>query len=250
VVDLSTQELLLHGVEVMYVPLVLALIAVLALASIHGLVTWIMMSEARDFVSRWIATFAVLVGLILLLRSMIGIFVPEVAETEYPGGTPLALAIAPLSIAYGVWILRSIAVRRARTQGKVTWVDSRAAKQLTRVILPCVAAVLIAGLFWAVNTFAAAYGSGRAEVRAERLGDDPSIVIDTAERIVGLSSDVVTESELAPREGEVFRYRYEGLRLLTESNGRLFLVPTPWREGESWTLVIPYDERIRIQFIP
>jgi hypothetical protein len=248
VVDLSTNELLLHGVEVMYVPLVLALLAVLAIAAVHGMVTWVLAAMARDLISRWIAALSAVIGLLLLFRSMVGIFVSTVAETEYPGGTPLALSLGPVCLLYGAWIWRSVALRQVRADGGASWFQGKAAEQLTKVIRPTVAAVLVVGLFWAVNTFAAAYGSGRGELRAEGLEREPSVVVDTADPLTGVSpSSTVQEFELSPRDDEIFRYRYEGLRLLTESNGRLFLVPAQWRSGDRWTLVVPYNDRIRVR---
>lgn len=251
VVNLSTQELLLHGVEVMYVPLVLALVAVLAVTAVHGVVSWVLAAPARDLISRWLAVLTLAIGLVLLFRSMIGILVPAVAETEYPGTTPLALALGPLCLAYGTWILRSVGLRRADARGTDSWLRGQSARQLARVVVPLVAGVLVAGLFWAVNSFAAAYGGGRGELRAERLAGEPAVVIDTADRLVGLAaSGAVQESMLSPAEDEIFRYRYEGLRLLTESDGRLFLVPAQWRAGAGWTVVLAYDDRVRLRLLP
>jgi hypothetical protein len=50
------------------------------------------------------------------------------------------------------------------------------------------------------------------------------------------------ETMLNPAGGEIYRYRYRGLRLLVASGGRLFLVPAPWRASEGRTPVIPYND--------
>jgi len=44
-------------------------------------------------------------------------------------------------------------------------------------------------------------------------------------------------------------HRYRGLGLLLQAGGRLFLVPTYWN-AQGRTLVVPYDDSIRIQVIP
>jgi hypothetical protein len=59
---------------------------------------------------------------------------------------------------------------------------------------------------------------------------------------------VLAASTTAAENGG-FRYRYEGLRLLLTSDGRLYLVPQQWSE-DSRTTVVTYDENVRVQLIP
>ncbi len=187
----------------------------------------------------------------MLARAAVGILVPTVATTEYPGGTPLLLAVGPLVIGYGLWVLRRVELRRPRPERETTWFATGTAERSLQVLSACIAALLVAGLFWATNTFAAAYGTGRGELQAQRLPDDPEVVLETADRLLDLPPSVAaTEAVLMPAEGEIYRYRYRGLRLLVESGGRLFLVPAPWRPGESRTLVIAFNDRVRIQLVP
>jgi hypothetical protein len=250
-VDLSTPELLLYGVEVVYVPLVAAFAAGLVVVVVHALVTWVLHRPERDPISRWIGALAILSGVLMLARAAVGILVPEVATTEYPGGTPLLLAVGPLVVGYGLWVLRQVELRRPRPDGETTWFATRTAERCLQVLVVCIAVLLVAGLFWAVNTFAAAYGTGRGELQAQRLVDDPEVVLEMADRLHELPPDVAaTETVLKPSEGEIYRYRYRGLRLLVESGGRLFLVPAPWRPGEGRTLVVAFDDRVRIQLVP
>lgn len=44
-------------------------------------------------------------------------------------------------------------------------------------------------------------------------------------------------------------YRYRGFRLLLASGGRLFLVSGTWTLGRDQTIVVPYDNGIRIQLV-
>ncbi|MEU6256358.1 hypothetical protein [Streptomyces sp. NPDC047043] len=47
-----------------------------------------------------------------------------------------------------------------------------------------------------------------------------------------------------------YRYRYRCFRLLLASGGRLFLVTPQWRLGRDQTIVLPYEDDIRVQLMP
>lgn len=59
----------------------------------------------------------------------------------------------------------------------------------------------------------------------------------------------VVESIFEDAEEQTYRYRYRGLRVLAEGEGRLFLVPEQWSSSGS-TYVVPMDEaRVRFRFV-
>ncbi|WP_162952604.1 hypothetical protein [Streptomyces hundungensis] len=61
----------------------------------------------------------------------------------------------------------------------------------------------------------------------------------------------VRETTLAatdPRQR--FRFRYQELRLLAESNGRMFLIPGDWEPSSGSVLVLPADAAVRVSFSP
>lgn len=61
-VDLSLQEMLLYGVEVVYPPLiVLAILSLLVIAA-HAAVRWMVSSPDRDAITGWVGLFTVLLG--------------------------------------------------------------------------------------------------------------------------------------------------------------------------------------------
>ena len=73
-------------------------------------------------------------------------------------------------------------------------------------------------------------------------------MLDTAEPLVDLPYGV-PETALPAAADDEFKYRYRGLRLLVAAGDRLFLVPAHWTH-EGRTLVIPYDDKIRLQLDP
>jgi hypothetical protein len=250
--DLSNQQLLLYGLEVIYVPAALGFTAILAVIVMHACVRWLLDVRKSDTAALVIGLGAVLLGILLMGRALVGIFVSRVYDNEIVGTTQLALATGPAAAAYGIWICIRRA-RRAMADGRapsafVAWYDGTAMKGLRRGGQVCAAGLVVAGFFWAVHQFAWASGQDRAYDDAVGLPKEPEIILDTGERLTDVPA-TVKESELTATQEAVFRYRYRGLRLLVASGGRLFLVPQPWTE-QSRTLVVPYDGDVRIQLIP
>ncbi|GHH63452.1 hypothetical protein GCM10017673_04330 [Streptosporangium violaceochromogenes] len=130
------------------------------------------------------------------------------------------------------------------------WLESPAFRRISRYALAWVAVVVVAGSFWTVNSFAAAYGRGRALDDAESLRRRPEVVLYTTVPLRDLPTGV-RGTRIAAAKGEkgFHRFRYRGLRLLVESNARLFLVPARWVAGSSHTLVVPYDGTVRVHLI-
>lgn len=119
---------------------------------------------------------------------------------------------------------------------------------MRRTGLATVVAVLVAGVFWAGNSFAWAFGLGRAYDDALGLGNGPEVIIEVTEPLPDLPPGV--EERPVARSGDgPARYRYRGFRLLVESGDRLFLVPARWTRA-SRTVVVPYDGAVRIQLVP
>ena len=88
------------------------------------------------------------------------------------------------------------------------------------------------------------------------MAERPALILESRQRLAGPPPGI-TETVLDAGRGTAggtsadaaFPYRYEGLRLLLASGGRLFLVPERWT-AESRTTVVPYGAEVRIQLIP
>ncbi|GAA0355703.1 hypothetical protein GCM10009530_01000 [Microbispora corallina] len=248
--DLSTRAVLLYGSEALWFPL-----AALFLATLLGL--WGHVELAR-LVRReraapagrgrvlTVAGWALLAaGLVLVARGALGTLVPDVAATETPGTSPVCLGAGALVAAYGRWL--------------VTWRRAHRQRLLERAAAVAVVSLAVASLFWASASYAVAYGRGRAADFVAGLAARPEVVLDTTEPLdLGPEFAGVTETRLPPAKGRRHLYRYRHLRLLTESGGRLFLIPADWPTGPRWprvwrgggTLVIPYDAGSRIRLLP
>jgi len=267
-VDLSLQEMLLYGVEVVYPPLIVLAIICLVVIAAHTAVRWMLSSPARDAVTGWVGVFAALAGLLAFIRGIVGLLIPDVARTEAIATTPTSLGCGALALAYGLWLLRVIGIRWDRRRARrdesgedppappatrlsselADWLESPAVSRISRYALAWVAVIVIAGSFWTANSFAAAYGRGRALEDAGSLPSRPEVVLYTKDPLPDLP-DGVQQTKLPDSSKDSFRFRYRGLRLLVESNGRLFLVPGQWTAGTSRTLVVPYDDTVRIDLM-
>jgi hypothetical protein len=237
--DLSNQNLLLYGLEVVYVPAALTFLSVLTVIGIHAAVTWRLTTFPNSTANAFLAAIIGLIGLLLIGRALIGMLVPGTTDAEIPGTTPLALALGPAILAYGVWIFSA-----NRQQTLIP-------RRLANSALACVIGLVIAGLFWAATEFAWAYGNGRGQEDADKISRRPEVVIDTKESLVGLPPGISQSTlPVAQREDHTFAYRYHGFRLLLSSGNRLFLVPGTWKYGTGQTVIVPYDNNIRIQLIP
>jgi hypothetical protein len=233
--ELSSRDLVLYGIEVLYLPVAVLLLAVLVIVAVHLAATRLTGRRTVLLASGLTA----LLGVLLVARAVIGLAVAHVSRDEAPGSTALALAGGPVLIAYAAWI-----AARARTPG--AWYAQ--SRRLRLVAVAAVAGLALTGLFWAGTSFAWRLGEGRAYDDALQLPGRPEVVLDTGERLTDLPP-YVRETTLPAAPGDKFRYRYRGLRLLIQAGGRLFLVPEHWT-AQGRTLVVPYDDSVRLQLIP
>lgn len=230
---LPTQDLVLRSVAVLYVPCAVLLGLGIAYLVVRNATRAALRSEAQHARLRWIGRVAVAVGVVLLVRAGVGIVFPRVAETEFPATTPMALGAGVTAVLYGLHLRRRTAHPRAEIP-----------PQGTVVLLA--AGIVVLSLFWAANSFAAAYGAGQAEADSEALAERPAVTLDTKERLY-LNDACAEETALPTDTDQSFRYRVRGLRLLAVGSDRLFLVPDRWREGCD-VLVVPDDDSVRLQY--
>ncbi|WP_433370719.1 hypothetical protein [Streptosporangium sp. CA-115845] len=239
-VNLSTPDLLLYGSDVVFVPITLVAFTVLVAFSLRLAGQWLVSEPRRDTLSGWITLTVLLVAVLLLLKALVGILVPSVSREESPGVTPLSLTLGALLLRYSASLWQTLAARRPRP----TWMPPREGINVGRYAL---LSLIVAGLFWAANSFAFVYGNGRALDDVDGLTKRPAVTLYSHDLVDDPPQGVV--HTVLPGK-EKFRHRYTGLRLLVESDKRLFLVPAPWSPDTSRTLVIENSSDIRLQLVP
>ncbi|MEV0629943.1 hypothetical protein ACI2LC_27170 [Nonomuraea wenchangensis] len=239
-VNLSTPDLLLYGSDVVFVPVMLVAFTVLAATGLRLAGQWLVSDPQRDTVSAWVTLAVTLAASLLLLRALVGIFVPSVSEAECPGVTPLSLTLGALLLRYTASLWHTLAARRPEP----LWQPPRGTLDVGRYALLSLA---VAGLFWSAGSFAFLYGNGRALDDAEGLPHRPAVILDTHDPVVDPPSGVL--HTVLPGK-EKFRHRYSGLRLLVESDNHLYLTPASWSSETSRVLVIENSSDIRLQLVP
>ena len=222
-IGLSTQRFVMRSPGPLLVPL---LVLVLLVAAALAVNRWLSPRLTRH------ASLALGVGLGLLAAGLVLLFAYAMAGEwpYYPLVTPVLMALGGTITAYTLG-LRGSSVRL------------RVALWIT----------VAAAVFWANATIAQWSGTGLAQEQAAHLEDLPRVVVDTRERLYLRSADI-TETALPFEEGQTFRYRYRGLRLLVQNGDHMFLVPCseqaspcPHRRGSA-TLVVRWNDSTRVQF--
>lgn len=234
--ELSYQDILLRSIGALFVPMGALFLLVLGGLWGHIWLEGTARKRWRPQSLRTVAALMMLVGALAFARGVLGVLVPSIAREEWIALSPICLGLGATAAVYGRYLLRPSYVG-ARTSHK--WPETAS------VVAAC--GLVVLSLFWAANSFAAAYGRGRAAAVAGRLGQKPAVVLDTTERLF-MGYPGIDETAIPSDPPQTFRYRYRGFRLLVESHGRLFLVPSQWRRSSGAILVISVGKDVRLQF--
>jgi hypothetical protein len=114
------------------------------------------------------------------------------------------------------------------------------------VLRALVGGLVAVTLFWWVGDFAAVVGRGLAYRVAGNAQSLPGVVI-YSEKDLQISASGVGVTRLGG-DATAYSFRYDGLRLLERSDGRLFLLPAGWRIDRGTMVIIPDDGRVRVEY--
>ncbi|MGW1766496.1 hypothetical protein ACWCQL_20780 [Streptomyces sp. NPDC002073] len=117
-----------------------------------------------------------------------------------------------------------------------------------RLALALVIALIALASFWTTHAYAKKRGHDDAAYLADRLWLRPMVTIETTQRLY-IPHRGVRETVLpATGTDQRFHFRYEGLRLLAEQNGRMFVIPQTWSPGDGRVIVLPTKADVRVTF--
>lgn len=240
-VGLTTQDYVMRSPQPLLVPLLVLTLACALLLAVH---TWIRRRVTDQHRMRRLARRTVMAGLGLVGIGVLLLFMYWLLrEWEYYSlVTPLAIVVGGSLAGWGLGQIRRQEAVASSAGNKRRTVDALS----VAVVLVWVA--VAAGVFWATATIAQWSGRGLGMEQARRLHELPSVVIDTKEQLFLPEEMEVVERRLEPVEdGQSFRYRYWGLRLLVEGDRAVFLVPNHWNTA-NLTLLVPVDDDVRFRF--
>ena len=238
-IGLGTRDYVMRSPQPLLVPLIVLTLMGAGLLIMHAGIREKVTAPEPDkrlaravWIARGVGRALLLAGLVLLIGY------PMVDEWPYYGlVTPLLLAAGGGLVAYTAYLGR-LRDRPDRSAAPLAF-----ARQAAAILIYV---LIAASVFWATATLAQWSGRGLAQNQARNLDQLPRVIIDTPERL-HLRDPVVKETVLQAEEGQNFRYRYRGLRLLIVGKDRIFLEPEVWTASNS-TLLVPLDGSVRVQF--
>jgi hypothetical protein len=235
----SNQDFMLRSVDSIFHPLGITFALCLLGWWAHAVVRWCIRNRGTQKALRaagltLVALGALGVGVgLLTVISPAALLVPTLV-------TPLLLGLGIVLVAYGHWLLRCLPGLQDPTRRRLP-------ERGSPVELTLLSLLLVLCLFWATSEYVAATARGRAQYFAAGLAREPAVVIYSEKRLF-LTGPGVYEESLPDQPNAAYRYRYSGLRLLVESQGRYFLLPAGWRPGAA-TLMLDHGAGMRIELM-
>ncbi len=233
----STQDYIMRSISALFLPVVAAAGLGIVAVLLHG---WVVTdlhaprSRRRRRVAGWLASACLPAFFVLPVVS-------GLAEAYWSSLTglilPLGLGLGLLLTTYGASLRRQVDAVRPRSA------DEHRRATLVRVL---VTVLVAATLFWWVGDFAAVVGRGLAYQIASNIERLPGVVVYSPTDLQ-ISAPGVRASRLSG-DATAYYFRYQGLRLLERSDGRLFLLPDGWTIGSGTLVVLPDSGQIRVEY--
>ncbi|MCC2334613.1 hypothetical protein [Cellulomonas wangsupingiae] len=228
----STQDFVMRSPQPLLVPTLVLLLATAGLVAADTRARRWAAAAGDARVRPWVRALTVLGAVLLATALALLVAYPSLREWA-----PYAL-VTPALLGTGALLLARAAV----------WSPTSPTPRATVVLL---ALVVVASVFWATATLAQWSGTGQGKALARDLTALPAVVVDTRESL--LPGDPTVEESVLPVADPTapveYRFRYRGLRLLAENDGRLFLVPERWSPAGSTYVLGPDDVRVRFRFV-
>ncbi|MFF8261590.1 hypothetical protein [Streptomyces virginiae] len=230
----STQDYALRSASALYLPVATALLVALVGTLVYYAAVAVGKRDTPPplLVRLFPGALAVCGGGLFLLGMLGGFRVWSAGVIE----TPLLLSGGLVVLLYS----RVLSFKLAGT-------DYPVAREKVAVAL--VLALVALASFWAAHEYAKSHGFDEAEFLADHLRLRPTVTVDTTERLY-IPHSQVRETTLPATAGtdQRFHFRYEGLRLLAEQKGRMFLIPENWSPSDGSVVVLPANSTIRVAF--
>lgn len=221
-VGYSTRDYVLNSLNALFLPVVVVLVTLLALALAHAYVGQVHRTGRRPATLRRLSELGLAGGALLLVVGGFGVF----------GTFHLPYLISTLFPAAGVLLIAHAVELRARLRGDPPLSTAG------RVLVGLFVAVC---LFWAAGLYARTVGRDEAARLARHLDELPGVTL-------------VSSSSLALPGGGggtgVPSHTYGRLRLLAAANGTLFLLPDNWKPGSGVLFSVPQTAAAELAFTP
>ena len=225
ILDLSLQSYVFRSVAVTF-GFGVRLVGVVALLVLADLVLGAVLRRRSSAVRTGTLR---LVGVVGSLAALVGFYF--VLDGPRPGWFPPLGP--PMSLALGACLL-------------LRWTLSRPRQRSTRSSLVVLSTVVVIASFWAATLYATAAGRESARTDDDARGRLPAVAVLSTE-FLDIPGETISYSEITDAAGD-HRHRYSGLRLLTYSNGRWFLLGSRYGPTYVSTVAVVRDsESINVE---
>lgn len=229
---LTAQDYLVRSADGLFQPLAVVMAATLAILWAYRFLRGRLPDPAWERLLRILIPVTIVLGLAGVSMAFAAVFFSGTFAGSYsvPGSS---LALGVLSLVCASRLMASRAIRpMPGAMAVAEWVS---------------AFVLISvGLFWAVADYSASVGIGRALEIEATLPLPPEAVLYSAKSL-SLQTPGVRETVCRTPDA-AYRYRYTGLKLILQSGGQYFFLPTHWNRGDGSAVVLPRTDSLQLEF--
>jgi hypothetical protein len=249
---LTVDDLLFRSVSTTFTPVALVLLLMVVVRPAHILT--VRLQHTNSITERLIPWMVSVAGALVTAAGLLGFTRIVQYAVEWPI-VPIGLGLGLLLLSYGAVLRRATrteaaadppshgAATEARPPSGTATRSPDGQDLLQRVAL---AAVVLLCAFWALAVFAQLNGISAAEQIARQPRSLPGVVIYAPKRM-HLSGPGVIEYPLSFDAEAMYRFRYDGYRLLLRSDEKYFLLPLQWRPGAR-AVVLADDPSLRVEF--
>lgn len=236
--EYSTVDYLLRSADAMIVPAIFILLVITPCIGIHALISGMIRRRIGLRSIRLAAWILLPVGASFTAVAIWSMF------QELPFRTPLLFE--PISLGSGIGLSAFAFSILRRLSASPEGMRRRLPAWEKLGYLSVVFLVLLA-LFWACSIYAGALGIGRAREYVLELGKRPSVTVYSNQSLA--MSESVQETEIMDRNSK-YRFKYTGLKFITQSAGKYFLLPVNWSRQDGVAIILPVSSEYRIEFNP
>lgn len=235
--EYSTVDYLLRSADALIVPAIFILLIVIVCVGIHAVTATVIRRGVALGYLQIGAAFVLLIG---ALFTSVGV---RMIFEELPFATPflfepVALGGGIAVGAYAFWVLRRTVLGDQRLRRLPMW------EKLGYV---AVVLLVVLALFWACSSYAGALGTGRSRDYARDLENRPSVTIYSLHSLA-LGSSV--REERLPGPESKYGFKYTGLKFVTLSANKYFLLPADWSRDAGAAIILEENPEYRVEFEP
>jgi hypothetical protein len=243
-IGFTSTDYVIKSVPALYVPLVVGLLAWLAMLWAGEYLRRLLQSGRRTRLLRRLAWVALAVGAVGVARAIVGLTKPDWAPIHVDAVTPVALGLGTALLMVGFWML-------AGTRDPNVPRPFAAAERGSLVVA---AGAIVVALFWVTNMFATFRGQDLARNTNAGLWSRANVVVLDVEATqdLPLLLDNQVKVSWAPLGSDSTAksafLRYECFRALAVHNDRWVLVPARWAPAAGFAVIVTADSSHLISF--